>query len=549
MNKTFEFNGIYVRYKFREARQDRQHLVVVFAPAQPGEHNFYGFDGDVLTHVRGAILWIMDSFEENTAYYLCKDLKFDIERAVAALIDHILDEQKLLGSQCTLLGGSKGGSAALALSLNNSYKNVIALVPQTQIGTYTRFKLRSTFAYMAGCEDPSAEDALNSYIPNLVLAPSSFEKNIYIISSKLDPEFKTHVEPVLPALSAYSNFNLVLSDTALIRAHPDVTPYNVPVILSLLYALCEGIEPRFGTVSNGAAKRDNDRAVKYFEGKAFDQQVAEFHWLTLKDSHLNFAAFGAVLGEEASDRPLAEPELVLTNGLTVNRIQLQSKEDKALNSKLYRGHFREYLWAGIIPRSADGIGLGDLSAGTYMLEVEFNTVSGRHRGPLTNKRVKHLTSYAGGWMYQITADGNKTLISKKSISTLPLSGQIFTLDESYVSGSRLYLEGSFAVGQEEMRSWSDGAYFLTITGPTSITFPLAATRRRPNVSRLPIDFSDACYEWAYFSTPRHDGIEIKNMSPGDYECVISYVRQDRVFIAPPRWNLVIDDEGDCVWFG
>lgn len=170
---TFIFEGVTVKYRLRAASKDRRHLVVVFAGVSKGQHDFYGFDGRALDHVQGSVLWIKDSFDNSNAYYMCKGLVFGIERAVAALIDAVLSDLELGPEQCTLLGGSKGGSAALLFGLKYSYSNIVASVPQTRVGTYTREKLGDTFDFMAGGDHDLAEEYLNAYLPTLMSNPKN----------------------------------------------------------------------------------------------------------------------------------------------------------------------------------------------------------------------------------------------------------------------------------------------------------------------------------------------------------------------------------------
>lgn len=60
---VFVREGVSVSCRLRRPTDDRRHLIVVFAGVAKGQHDFYGFDGRALDLVKGAILWIKESFE------------------------------------------------------------------------------------------------------------------------------------------------------------------------------------------------------------------------------------------------------------------------------------------------------------------------------------------------------------------------------------------------------------------------------------------------------------------------------------------------------
>lgn len=542
MNETYEYQGVAVEYKLRDGRQDRQHLVVVFAGVLPGQHDFYGFDGAALDHVKGAVLWIKDSFEGRNSYYMCAGLDFTIERAVSGLIDSTLKTLGLTAAQCTLLGGSKGGSAALHLGLKYDYRNIVASVPQSRIGTYTREKLPDTFEYMAGPEAEAAEAALNEYIPQLVAAPQSHAKNIYIISSEADPEYKIHVEPLLADFSRYENFNLLLTDSTLVTAHPEVTPYNIPFILGTIYTLCEGLAPKFGLVRNGNGQRDREEGPGYLAGKGIKSKpISGFHWILIKGDTISFRAFAAVIGEEATQAPASLPWLLAVGGGETHAFELEAMADRTLSSRLYTKYFCDYLWAGLKPPSDRGLCLRSLPTGQFDFEASFVTTSGDHRAPVTHKEAKNMVGVAGGHAYNLDASPTRTRISK-----LPLDGAVAT--DSYfdftvleVDGLKLFIRGAFAVPREEMRAWNEGLFALTLRNTKdTVSYALAASN--PSSQPLPSNFAPEAFPWAYFSTAGHRGLDFSSLPDGDYVCFVSFVREGRVYTGNKRFSLTVGQE-------
>lgn len=540
MDRVYEHDGVAVSYKFREAKQDRRHLVVVFAGVKPGEHDFYGFDGYALDNVKGAVLWIKDSFEERNAYYMCAGMDFKIKEAVTALIDHTLDDLQLTPTDCTLLGGSKGGSAALHLGLSNDYANVVAVVPQSRVGTYARYKLRETFAYMASDDPDGSEAALNSHIPNLISNPSSLSKNIYLVSSRSDPEYGEHIDPILEGLSRFENFNLLLTDSTLVQSHPDVTPYNVPFILSALYALCEGLAPRYGYVENGNGEQDRLSAAEYFSRNGSPQQsAAAFHWVQVRGESLTFRAYAAMIGEATTSEPTTPPQLLAIGRESTHRYELDWAVDKTLNAKLYRRHFCDYRWSGIRTPGDKGISLGSLPAGTYDLHVDFKTPSGNHQAGLPGRDSQKMTGIFGGYAYHLDSSTSATRISKVPLNgNVPADGE-FRITSLATNDATLYLEGMFAVPREEMRAWNDGTFAVTLTNDTrTISFPLGAMRASAGHD-LPLTFDRDAFAWAHFSTPGRRGIELTRLQDGLYDCYVSFLRGTRAYTGSQRFTIAM----------
>lgn len=538
---VYEHHGVAVRFRFREPKEDRQHLVVVFAGVQPGKHDFYGFDGRALDNVKGAVLWIKDSFDGSNAYYMCAGMDFKIERAVSALIDSTLESLELTRADCTLLGGSKGGSAALHLGLKYGYGNIVASVPQSRVGTYTREKVRDAFAYMAEADADASEEALNEYIPQLVAAPKSRSTNVYIISSEADPEFKTHIEPLLNDFSTYENFNLLLSDSTLVTAHPDVTPYNVPFILSTLYALCEGLTPRFGLVRNGNGKRDRKFAPSYFARKhAKPEPIARFHWVQMRDDKLSFRAYAAVRGEAAAEAPSVRPKLLAIRASEKYAFELDAIEDKTLNAKLYRKYFCNYLWAGLKPPSGGDLSLRSLPVGDFELAASFVSESGSHQTSLPGKDTQSATGIFGGHAYHLDSTRARTRITKLSLDGQAPDDGVFRIKSLETDGAKLNIEGVFAVPREEMRTWNDGAYALTLRNETTVvSFALGANR--DSTSNLPpLNFAPEAFAWANFCTVGRRGVDLGSLADGRYECFVSFVKEGRAYTGTERFSLMVE---------
>lgn len=206
-----ETSGTYpVQYRFSHAKKGNQHLVVVFANfAAPDD---YGWSNGVFGSLRSNILWIRDQFDGHNSYYLCKGMDFDLERSVVTLISNVMTSLGLTPDQCTMWGGSKGGSAALYFGLKYGFRNIVSIVPQFRIGTYLE-KHPKVAEYMMGQVTETNVRILDNVIADLARAGANRGANIYVLSSPQDEQWPVQVEPYLGLFNGYENFNVIFSDS------------------------------------------------------------------------------------------------------------------------------------------------------------------------------------------------------------------------------------------------------------------------------------------------------------------------------------------------
>ncbi|MFI5662497.1 hypothetical protein [Streptomyces sp. NPDC051684] len=249
-----------VEYRFRPARNGNRHLVVVFANFDAPQD--YGWSNGVLDNLRANVLWIRDRFDGHNSYYLSREGDRGVERSVAATIDRFLDVLGLTHDDCTLLGSSKGASAALYFGLAYGFRNIVAAAPQFSIGTYVQQVHPTTARSMMG--DAFGDDAvraLDASLPELVRAKRNTGANIYLFSSPSDAQYASQVRPHLLEFDGYDNFNFVFTDSPFVPDHTRVAGRNVPVIMGIVNLLIDGIAPRIGFVRNGYEDPAADRTA------------------------------------------------------------------------------------------------------------------------------------------------------------------------------------------------------------------------------------------------------------------------------------------------
>lgn len=238
-----------IHYRIQPAKYDCQHLLIVMSGFNIPDPTIYDFT--MLTHCRSAILWIKDDFNGLPAYYLCNDMRFDIEQGVSTLIDTVIDVVK--PKYTSILGGSKGGTAALYFGIKHKIKNIITCVPQFYIGRYVASDYWEPVG-RAMMGKISAENIfiLDRHLSGIIINDRSIEKNIYLFTSPQDEQYLSEIVPNLSLLHKYQGFNLIETHSPQVTEHTQVTPYNLNLILALIYQFENGIAPAWGNIKNGS---------------------------------------------------------------------------------------------------------------------------------------------------------------------------------------------------------------------------------------------------------------------------------------------------------
>jgi hypothetical protein len=248
-----------VEYRFAHARNGNRHLVVVFANLFAPDD--YGWATGILDNLRSNILWIRDRFDGQNTYYLCQGMDFGVERSVIGLITRVMKSLNLTPGDVTLWGSSKGGTAALYFGLRYGFRNMVASVPQLRIGTFVRDVYPDVGRHMLGAD--MADDhvrTLDAIMPDLLSSGAHPDAHLYVVSSPQDEQYATQVEPYLPLLQRYQNFNFIFSESPFITDHGKVTQRNTPPLLGIAYLLVEGISPRLGITRHGYEEPEADRS-------------------------------------------------------------------------------------------------------------------------------------------------------------------------------------------------------------------------------------------------------------------------------------------------
>lgn len=238
-------NGVEVIYKHKSRKYDFNHLIIVFSGflnANPGNYDF----NNALDDCPADVIWISDNFENMYTYYLCIGMDFKVEEAVTEFIHYKLSELKLNYDNVTITGYSKGGSAALYYGLKLPVANIVTTVPQIKIGSYVSQNWSHVAKHMMGENvTKAAKDYLDKLIIKQLKKVTDFDKNIYLLTSESDVQYKPEIEPILDDLKKYSNFNLIKTYSVFCREHNQITSHHTAILLGIYYCLASEATPIF----------------------------------------------------------------------------------------------------------------------------------------------------------------------------------------------------------------------------------------------------------------------------------------------------------------
>lgn len=354
-------------YLRKSGRYDTKHLVVVFSGFSGDGKPTYNYQ-NTLEHCPADVLWIKDFFKGGESYYLCACGVMDIEPAIYNLITKTLNELNLTKDDCTILGGSKGGSAALYYGMKYDFKNIISTVPQFHIGTYVEQDWLYAFRHMMGDNENDSIKKMQIELDKMIVSQiknSNPNKNIYLITSLGDPQYKTEIENNLSLLRRFNNFNCIYANSALIQRHNQVNRHILPVTLSILTLTTMGLLPRFYT---GDIKY---RSI-FSEGVGYLKPIASLHQCCIKDKKIYLVGDAYITGVPCPEYDDLYAELVLKNekesySFKLAKGTLNTDKNDVLHNKAI-----SYRRGEFCTPKYDGLFIDELPIGRWSIYMKIN---------------------------------------------------------------------------------------------------------------------------------------------------------------------------------
>ncbi|UWX96113.1 DUF6270 domain-containing protein [Arthrobacter zhaoxinii] len=530
---TYLHEGVTVKYKYRKAIGDRRNLIVIFSGFRdPGT---YDFDGGPILSIRGNILWILDDFSDNFAYYLCTALDFSVERAIASLIEQAMNYLGIAQDQCTAAGFSKGGSAALYYGIKYNYGAILATAPQMHIGSSVKKKWPEVFRAMTNDGSSAEREYLDSLLPNLLREDTNLARNVYLFSSEADPQHKSSIEPYLSELGKYSNFNYILTSSPLVDTHSAVTRYNVPTITSIMSLLSEGAKPVLGNLRNGSLAPGNAApGLTLDQVCSRNEVVHSFTSLSFQGSVLHPDGYAFVKGYPADQYGKVRTRILFRGEGMTYEVPMGGVKDPLLSTRFYEHQYCDYSMAKFTSLAHKGVPLSGLPEGKYNLSLTVCHGGNQHLVPATSNRPRSVWSVGEGYLYKIETDESRTTLTKRPALGATARGAYFKEGARWAAAERIHFEGYFAVEGIPTANYHDVKYYLVLCliegGAPIEAFPLASDHRAQINEQFSGSWLD--YSKAYYATPRYEGIELTGTPPGRYAAFVTARFGDAVFSEP-----------------
>jgi hypothetical protein len=506
-----------VEFQFRPAQGDRRHLLVVFSSVG----SKYGF-GNALESVKCNILRIRDHFDDGASYYVARNMDFSVTDSIQALIEDHMRRLRLTRDEVTLLGASKGGSAALYYGLKYDYKNIVASTPQYFLGSYSKGHGQLGDAVLGEGQPDENVAVMDAVMKDLLDKDTDHKRNIYVVSSPGDYQYEQEVKHYLPALREYENFNFLFVESPTVRRHDEVVRQALPSILSIVYSLTEGVAPRWGDVRIGNYSADPEEAAEHLaELRQRDTALATLNRAVFTDGVLELKGH-AFLPGESPDGPAEETKrLVLEKDGETWVYPLETTKEIRLYRDYFDEYFCEYEMGGFA--SQGGLTFTELPQGTYDVSVcitsEKEGIERRTR--LISQNAVDRRQVCGDSELLFRGGKGGLKLVKRSIIGFDSDGVAFSAGKLEERDRRIHTEGVFFVPGRNADRDAHAFYYLVLQGKTGChSFPLGV-RKNPDAVRphkQPGDLGN--YDSGYFTTGA-GGVDVSDLPAGRYSVLVS----------------------------
>ncbi|MBV7700155.1 hypothetical protein KWI83_32495 [Streptomyces sp. TRM70350] len=506
-----------VEFQFRPAQGDHRHLLVVFSSVG----SKYGF-GNALESVKCNILRIRDHFDGGASYYVARNMDFSVTDSIQALIEDYMRRLRVTRDEVTLLGASKGGSAALYYGLKYDYKNIVASTPQYFLGSYSKGHGQLGDAVLGEGQSDENVAVMDAVMRDLLEKDTDLKRNIYVVSSPGDYQYEQEVKHYLPALREYENFNFLFVESPTVRRHDEVVRQALPSILSIVYSLTEGAAPRWGEVRTGTGSEDPEAAAEYLtELRKRNTALAALNRAEFTDGHLQLKGH-AFLPGVSPDGPTAETKrLVLEKDGETWVYPLETTKEIRLYRDYFDEYFCEYAMGGFTTQG--DLAFTELPRGAYDVSVCITSKDEgieRRTRLISQNAVDRRQARGDSELLFRGGKGGLRLV-KRSIIGIDSGGVCFAVEKAEVRDRRIHAEGVFFLPGRNADRDAHAAYYLVLQGKSGChSFPLRV-QKNPDAVRPHKHPGDlGTYDSGYFSTGA-EGVDVADIPAGKYSLLVS----------------------------
>ena len=169
-------------------------LAVVFSAVNP-RYDFTFNYRTSLEKFSGAVMYVLDDFGDQGSYYLANNRNFAEFRSVQGAVRGVLNDLGIAEDDVTMLGSSKGGSAAIMHGVALGAAEVIVGGPQYRIGFFAKDPHPNILEYIAGGTTPADSLWLDRSFQRL-LESGSRKTKIRVFVGEADGHYRHHAVPL-----------------------------------------------------------------------------------------------------------------------------------------------------------------------------------------------------------------------------------------------------------------------------------------------------------------------------------------------------------------
>lgn len=519
-------DGVTIYYRTQKGKYDRKHLTVIFSGFR--KKGTFDFQGSALANSTSNILWIDDNFEGKYSYYMRHRGGDDLSEIIYRFICNKLNELNLTIEQCTLAGFSKGGSAALYYLSKYGFKNAVVAVPQFFVGRYISGTGKECIESMTKNGAQEELDELDKILPR-VIKEASVEKNLYLFTSPEDPQYLTEIVPNLGLLDRFDNFNMVISESALVTKHNHVTKYNVPGIVSILALLAERITPRFGVIHNGAGAPEKAKS----NANSLGSFSAEISNLYVERGRLFLTGY-SVYTEYVSDRWGSQKNFLRLKGQRDSlEISLGQISDESVNGKFYTEPFVDHSHASFATIRHKGIDITSLPFGKFELQIGAVALGRSESSNKLSRKLLDSISIHEEKIYRIRSSNSIVSLIVDGFDADLSSAEYFEPIQCDIRDGRLFIKGYLVPYAENIDDWKAIRYFVHLQDELSQNeayLPIACDNRNDigeKTKNYRVDRSKA-----FYATHRYAGVDISNFDFAPFYYRVVGVTMNQTFASP-----------------
>lgn len=540
-------NGYQIRYILKPNRKDNAHLVVLF-----NGYRHWGWDFEnSINFFKCNVLMIDDFFEGFQSCYLGKDGILNFSDIVHNLIIEILNDLDLSKSQCTLIGPSKGGFAALYVGLKYNFMNIVAPSFVGYIGRWMVNYNKNIANHVMGKE--YSEKIIKFYdelLIELIKNDRDKHKNIYVFLSSNDHFYLEYGQQQVIMLlnNNYDNLNIFFTKSQLSYQHDQVATYFLQEILSITNLLTHGVSVKLpknylDNVEVNMLYLPNENVMNLLnkrKEKAFPNilPINEINKLKIEDDVLFVEGLLYLKNYDSPNYKFLHKHLSIVD---INDPEnkfifvLGTVPKKVQNRLLYNNVFYDYTAAGTATLDFKGIDLSKIKSGTYRLGISVsNDENKKLFKDLNIQEIDHksISSEYEYRLFSITKQNSQqTFLSKRPLINNDNNFcSYFKLESYWATDFKFHVEGVFIVKGVNLYKFHIGNYYLVLRNIQSnqVYSYVLGQILKPNLS-IKIGNPYGGYESSYFATMGLEGVDVSSFEIGQYEIFISLSYQNEIF--------------------